>query len=196
MQAGEIQTSFIGAPAVAERCEQTKASPFCCLLPDWGRTAGSHAWWAGVGPEEWLRGGCPPPFMWWCAGEGSVHDVPYFCSRLFRSGGLGFWSSHILLSMICLNLHACSYFSPLIVSLSFVAGGDMRPGISSATKGSWVPDCPHPKPLLLWLCQCPVWARCPPNPPWAWWPPTLLCVPAAAMPMHLRPFVWGPAAGP
>ena len=46
------------------------------------------------------------------------------------------WLFCILLFIITLTVHVCSYFQPLIVSLYSVVGGDVCPGASTAAKGA------------------------------------------------------------
>ena len=99
---------------------------FCCRGGSKNRSKFilSFSPWLGVGswfstrgggrgfrPEEWLRGFAHPFHGVVLGGWGwGVWPVPCFCSRLFRGGSWAFWSFHILLPMICPNLHACSYF--------------------------------------------------------------------------------------
>lgn len=69
--------------------------------------------------------------------------VPCFTSQLFRSGSVVF-GLFISCSDLAATVHTLSYSYSLIVSLYFVAVGDICPGVSSAVR---VPG-PKPQPVL------------------------------------------------
>ena len=95
-------------------CKQRGASLFACLLPEEGRSL-FPTWVEGRGMSRGWAGGVAwvvcPPLRLWCV-QGAC-PVPCFCSRLFKSGILDFWSLCILCPELAPTAHTCIYFSPI-----------------------------------------------------------------------------------
>ena len=124
--------------------EGVKTNRFPCLLSPQGMLGMS--WFLigvrimacpGVRLEGWLR---------WFAhtlggvvGEGGRQAVPCFCSWLFQSGSWVFLSLCIFCPEFVPTVHARSYFQSHMVSLYFVAGGEVCPGESIAALQQRVP---------------------------------------------------------
>ena len=106
--------------------------PLLASFLGWGRLV-PYMRWGQVGPclgvrtEEQIR--CfGPPLRWRCA-------VACFCSWLFRSGSWVFlFFFGTILSIISPNCACKQLFLALVISLYFVAGGDVCPGASTAAK--------------------------------------------------------------
>ena len=146
----------------------------------------------GVGPEGWLR------WFLYPFGVQEACTVPCSCSQLFRGGSWGFLVFsylivHDLPQLACLQL--------FLVPYSFFVLCCWRRQVSrykQCCKGSWVPACLTSKASSFSCGCCSVSLGQVPaqSPPWARWPPTLLCVPAASHAHASEPFYAGAAAGP
>ena len=93
----------------------------------------------GLGRKDGLSG-LPTPLVVLSAGGMPstllLLPIPCFCYRLFKSGSWVFLVSLYLLGPeFAPTAHARSYFLSHIVSLYFVAQGEVYPGASTAAKG-------------------------------------------------------------
>ena len=125
----------------------------------------------GIGPEGGFGGLPTPPLVLsarsklctlLCLGQ---NKVPYFCSRLFRSGNWDFGSFLYLLSRICPNC-SCTvfcffvfFFSFWRTGLYFLTGGQVYAGSSIAALQQGVPGPPMSQNVSFICLHCHLCVR-------------------------------------